>query len=350
MQTSEKLTLKPKHFITSGIVLLFSFAAIAQDVEMSQYFVSQLHTNPAMAGISYGPRVSTSYRNQWSALGDGFNGGFTTYMAGFDMQIAPMRGGIGLLFVGDQIANNLYSTYKISLMYSQQIKINRKMAIKLGLSGTYIHTRIKWNELLWSDMIDPFTGFFNNVNVPNPTGEVPPGRTSVHQGDVGAGALFFTEKLYVGFAVNNMTMRKNSFKGVDEAMVPMRFATHFGGVFPLRHKKEMAYNIWLSPNVLFVNQGKAFQLQATFLTGISFAYFGLGARYDIYNADAVIGHVGFKKGKFRVGYSYDYTISKLINRTGGTHELTFTFNWTGDDNSLNPRAMKGYVPCPDILR
>ncbi len=78
-------------------------------------------------------------------------------------------------------------------------------------------------------------------------------------------------------------------------------------------------------------------------------YFGLGFRNAIRNFDAVIGYVGFKKGKFRVGYSYDYTISRLINRTGGTHELSFTFNWTGDDSSLNPKSNKAYVPCPDIL-
>ncbi|MCS6934589.1 MAG: PorP/SprF family type IX secretion system membrane protein [Chitinophagales bacterium] len=330
--------------------VLFTCKAYAQEVEMSQYFVSQLHTNPAMAGISYGPRITASYRNQWSAMGDGFNGGFTTYMAGFDMYITSIRGGVGLLFTGDQIANNLYATYKASIMYAQQFKINRKMAFRLGISGTYVHARIRWNELLWSDMIDPYTGFFNNVNVPNPTGEIPPGRTVNHQGDVGAGALFFTEKLYVGLAVNNLTMRKNSFTGVDDARVPMRLAAHFGGNILIRHRKDMLYNIWLSPNVIFINQGRALQVQGTFLTGISFAYFGMGARHSIYNMDAVIAHLGFKKGKFRVGYSYDYTVSKLINRTGGTHELTFTFNWSGEDNSLNPKALKGYVPCPDILR
>lgn len=317
---------------------------------MSQYFSAPLHLNPALAGISYGPRVTANYRNQWSSLGDGFNGGYTTYMAGFDMHILPIRGGIGALFTADQVANNLYSTYRATIMYSQQIKINRKMAIKIGISGSYINTRVKWEKLLWSDMIDPYTGFYNNVNIPNATTEPMPQKTSVHQGDVGAGAVFFTEKLYVGFAVNNLLMRKVSFNNEDNGPVPMKFTVHFGANLPVKHRAQGKYNIWLSPNVLFVNQGKAFQVEGTFLTGISFMYFGLGYRNAIYNSDAVIGYLGFKKGKFRVGYSYDYTISKLANKTGGTHELSFTFNWSGgDDNSLNPRAMKGYVPCPDIL-
>jgi type IX secretion system PorP/SprF family membrane protein len=335
-----------------ALIFLMSFLSctlFGQNVEMSQYFSAPLHLNPALAGISYGPRVTLNYRNQWSALGDGFNGGYATYMAGFDMHIDKIKAGVGVLFEGDQIMNNLYANYKASAIYSQQIKFNRKMALKIGIEGTYIHTRIKWNELLWSDMINPYTGFYNNIDVRNPTNEQNPARTSTNAGDMGAGLLFFTEKLYVGFAVNNLLMHKESFSTQNDARVPMRFAAHFGANLSVKHKHENQYNIWVSPNVLFVNQGQAFQAGATFLTGISFVYFGLGYRNAIRNSDAVIGYLGFKKGKFRVGYSYDYTISKLMGKTGGTHELSFTFNWTGEDNSLNSKKNRGYVECPEIL-
>lgn len=339
-----------KYFFLFFALVSSTQTVISQNTEMSQYFAAPLHLNPAMAGVSYGPRVTLNYRNEWSGLGNGFNGGYTTYMAGFDMHIDKIRGGFGALFVGDQIMNNLYGSYRVSLMYSQQIKFNRKMAMRIGVQGTYIHTRIKWNDLLWSDMINPYTGFYNNVNNPNPTTEPNPGKTATNTGEFGAGLLFFTEKLYVGFAANNLLMHKESFSATADAKAAMKFAFNFGAVLPIKHKKEMRYNIWLSPNVLFVNQGMAFQTQATFLAGISFVYFGLGYRNVIFNSDAVIGHLGFKKGKFRIGYSYDYTISKLMNKTGGTHELSFTFNWTGDDNSLNPKKNKGYVPCPDIIK
>lgn len=321
----------------------------AQDVVMSQYFSAPLHLNPALAGVSYGPRATLNYRNQWSGLGDGFNGGFTTYMAGFDMHIAPIRAGIGAFFTGDQIANNTYSSYRATIIYSQQIKLNKKMALKFGIQGTYIHTRLRWDKLLWSDMIDPLSGFFNNVNIPNPTAEAPPEKLSTHKGDMGAGVLFFTEKLYLGFSVNNLLMHRQSFYETDDVLTPMNFNVHFGANLPVRHKKELRYNIWVSPNVLFVNQGKSFQTQGTFLAGVSFMYFGLGYRNAFKNSDAVIGYLGFRKGKFRVGYSYDYTISRLMNRSGGTHELSFTFNWTGEDNSINPKKNKAYVPCPSIL-
>ena len=322
----------------------------AQDVLMSQYFNAPLHLNPALAGVSFGPRVTLNYRNQWSGMGDGFQGGYATYMAGFDMHILPLRGGIGALFTGDQVANGLYSSYRATIMYSQQIKLNRHMALKLGISGTYIYSHLKWADLTWSDMINPYTGFYNNINVPNATSEPIPSKLETHRGDMGAGLLFFTEKLYAGVAVNNLLMRKESFYGSANSSVPIRITAHFGAVLPIKHRHSTRYNIWFSPNVIFENQGQAFHAGGSFLTGISLVYFGLGYRSAIRNSDAVIGYLGIKKGKFRIGYSYDYTISPLMNKTGGTHEISFIFNWTGEDNSLNPKKTNGYIICPDILR
>jgi type IX secretion system PorP/SprF family membrane protein len=338
-----------KYIILPLVLLGSSMLSFSQDATLSQYFSAPLHLNPALAGVSYGPRVTLNYRNQWSSLGSGFNGGFTTYMAGFDMYIEKIRGGIGAMFQGDQIAGGLFGTYQAKIIYSQQIKLNKRLALKVGLEGTYIHTQVKWNQLLWSDMINPITGFYGGINVPNPTAEPAPQKLSTDKGDMSAGMLLFSEKLYLGFVVNNLLRHDQSFFGDQSAVTPMEFLMHFGANWPIKKMRDGRNNIWVSPNVLLVNQGKDFQVEGTFLAGISFIYFGLGYRNVIYNSDAIIGYLGFKKGKFRFGYSYDDSISKLAKTSGGTHELSFTFNWTGEDNSLNPKSHKAYMPCPDIL-
>ena len=83
--------------------------------------------------------------------------------------------------------------------------------------------------------------------------------------------------------------------------------------------------------------------------GVEMIYFGGQFRYALNNAESMILVVGFKKGKWRVGYSYDFPVSQLVNRTGGTHEITFTFNLAGDDNSLENKNNRGYLACPTIL-
>jgi hypothetical protein len=67
-----------KYIVLASILLCMSAQLFSQDVEMSQYFAAPLQLNPALAGISYGPRLTVNYRNQWAGLGDGFNGGYTT--------------------------------------------------------------------------------------------------------------------------------------------------------------------------------------------------------------------------------------------------------------------------------
>lgn len=344
------LPISRRYTFFSILLILPMILVRGQEVELSQFFAAPLHLNPAMAGISYGPRAIVNYRNQWPSLGSGFQGGFATYMASADVQVQPMRGGFGLQFVGDQIAGNLMGSYKISLMYAQQIRFNRKAAMRIGLSGYWVHTRIRWNELQFSDMIDPYTGFYNTSGGLNPSAEASPGVTSSNRGDVAAGILFFGPKWYTGFAAHNLIRHPESLQNRNDAATPFRFVLQAGGDITIKHRMQGKYNISLAPHVVAINQGTYFQAQGALLANISFMYFGVGYRHALKNNDAVIGHLGFRKWKFRLGYSYDYTISSLINRSGGSHEISLTFNLPGlDDNALNPKAMKGYIPCPDIL-
>ncbi|MCW3128456.1 MAG: hypothetical protein JWO03_4114 [Bacteroidetes bacterium] len=344
--------LSKAQFIAFFLILLAASPSIyGQAVEMSQYWSAPLHINPALAGISYGPRVSASYRNQWPGLGDGFNGGFVTYMVGVDGYIPKAHSGIGLLYTGDYIAGGLLSSNKITLSYAFQIKLSKKVGMRIGLEGSFIQQHINWAGLQFYDMIDPYTGFLNPQLQPNPTGEAMPDKLSTYHGDAGAGILFFSDKLYGGFAIRNLLMPNESFYNKGDASAPFRMVGHLGSNFNIKHKANYKYNIFVSPNVLVANQGKDVQVNAGIMAGVSLVYFGGWFRYAFKNPDAFILLVGIKKGKFRFGYSYDITVSRLAGRTGGSHELSLVFNWSGsDDNSLHPKANKNYIECPEILK
>ena len=339
-------------FIAFFLILMgASQSMYGQAVEMSQYWSAPLHVNPALAGISYGPRVSASYRNQWPGLGDGFNGGFVTYMVGVDGYIPKAHSGLGILYTGDYIAGGLLSSNKLTLSYALQIKLSKKVGMRIGLEGSFIQQHINWTGLQFYDMIDPYTGFYNTQLQPNPTQEQAPQKLDSYHGDAGAGILFFSDKVYGGFAIRNIFLPNESFYASSKASAPFRMVAHFGSNFDLRHKRNYKYNIFLSPNVLIANQGKDVQFNAGLMAGVSVIYFGTWFRYAFKNPDAFIMLVGFKKGKFRFGYSYDLTVSRLAGRTGGSHELSLVFNWSGnDDNSLHPKINKNYIECPEILK
>ena len=82
---------------------------------------------------------------------------------------------------------------------------------------------------------------------------------------------------------------------------------------------------------------------------IEMIYTGFWYRATLGNPDAVIGLLGVKIGYVRVAYSYDFTISELRSASGGSHEVSFTFNLGGEDNSLNPKRKYGKLACPSFL-
>jgi type IX secretion system PorP/SprF family membrane protein len=199
-------------------------------------------------------------------------------------------------------------------------------------------------------MINPYTGFYDqNYNL-NPTQEQAPQKLNTYHGDMGAGILFFSDKLYGGFAVRNLLTANESFYVTPKSSTPFRMTAHLGSNFNVKHPRNYRYNIFVSPNVLIANQGKDIQANAGIMAGVSLIYFGSWFRYAFNNPDALIFVAGIRKGKVRFGYSYDVTVSRLSGRTGGSHELTLVFNWSGsDDNSLHPHIDKNYIECPEIL-
>ncbi len=342
---------RDQQFIAFFLILVCSsFIAEGQAVALSQYWSAPLYLNPALAGMSYGPRVSVNYRNQWPELGSGFNGGFTTYMVGVDGYIPKAHSGIGLLYVGDYTAAGLLAKNTITLSYAVQIKLSHKVGMRLGLEGSFIQQHINWGQLQFYDMINPYTGFYDNNGNQNPTNEASPGKLSNYHGDMGAGLLFFSDKIYGGVAVRNLLVSNESFFESGKSSTPYRLTGHFGANIDIKRVRNTRYNIFISPNVLIANQGTDVQFNAGMMAGVSLFYFGTWFRYAFENPDALIFVVGIKKGKVRFGYSYDATISRLTGKTGGSHELSLVFNWSGtDDNSLHPHIDKNYIECPEIL-
>lgn len=95
-----------KATLLNGLFLLIFINIInAQDPHFSQYFMSPLTINPALAGTGYGKfRLMSNYRSQWN-IG---RTPYSTYTVGLDANLFANDKkrknilGVGLLFMGDQ--------------------------------------------------------------------------------------------------------------------------------------------------------------------------------------------------------------------------------------------------------
>lgn len=324
-------------YIIIGLVSLASVSA-AQDPIYTQFYANPLYLNPALTGVEKCPRVVMNYRNQWPGLNQG-NGNFVTYSASYDQNVDGLSGGLGLLLMQDREgANGVFKTTRATLMYSYNLNVNRKLSLRIGLSAAYFQKSIDWSQLTFGDMIDERYGFVYN------TGETEP-KQSVQNVDFGAGFLAYTKYFYGGFAVDHLTEPQEDFLLADETVLPRKFTGHLGFVIPInkRHPEDGA----ISPNIMYQSQGKAFSLTPTanqLFIGL-YGYKGPivgGLWYRGKDAFAVL--IGMKTDHVRFGYSYDITVSKLTNKSGGSHEVSLALIFNCKPKKKQFRALS----CPEF--
>jgi hypothetical protein len=68
------------------------------------------------------------------------------------------------------------------------------------------------------------------------------------------------------------------------------------------------------------------------------------------NADAAILLVGFRQGIYKVGFSYDATVSNLSGVSGGTYEMTMSFSLDQDKNLKKKKKRAVTAECPRFFR
>ncbi|MES2593611.1 MAG: type IX secretion system membrane protein PorP/SprF [Bacteroidota bacterium] len=312
--------------LSTGILFLFciSDGLIAQDAEFTQFYANPLYLNPALAGTTRCPRVNLNYRNQWP----GISGTYVTYSASYDQHIDVIGGGLGLLVINDKAGQGTLTTTNVSGMYSYLLNVTREFSLKFGAQATYFQKSIDWSKLTFGDMIDARRGFVYN------TQEVPvlSKRSNV---DFSAGVLGYSKRYFFGFAAHHLTQPDEGLLGPSK--LPMKITGHAGATLPIGDKGNQTF---ISPNVLYQKQQNFQQLNLGLYVNKGSIVAGLWYR----NQDAFIAVVGFQQHFFKVGYSYDVTVSKLTNATAGSHEISFSLQF-----ECKPKKKKfRLVSCPSF--
>lgn len=317
--------------ITSCLLLFISVFVtenvIAQDAQFTQFYANPLYLNPAFAGTARCPRFCLNYRNEWPGL----NKTYITTSASYDQRIDALSGGIGLLVVQDRAGNGTLVTTDASLMYAYHLKVTREFSINFGLQGTYHQKTLDWTKLTFGDMIDRRRGFVYNSNE-NPT-QFP--NQTVRNVDVSAGILGYSKRYFFGVAVNHINQPQEGFISQNSPL-PMKITVHAGANIPLSKGGET----YISPNILYQYQGQFQQLNI----GMYFVKGAIVAGLWYRNQDAMIALIGFQTAHFKMGYSYDVTISKLSSVSAGSHEISAQFQL-----ACKPRHRKfRTISCPSF--
>ena len=290
-------------------VALISTMAFSQDPEFTQFYANPLYLNPAFAGSAQCPRLILNYRNQWP----GIENAFQTYSGSYDQYVKKLSGGLALQMVRDGSGQGTFQTTSASVSYAYYTNINKHVSLSVGFKAGFLQKSINWEALTYGDMIDKNKGFIYESSEQAGINS----RSSV---DFSAGVMAFSKKAFIGFATNHLAQPQIGLTDQD-ARLMRRYTGHVGFTIPIGG--DNISNLSLSPNVLFTAQDKFKQLNLGLYAKKGLLTAGFWYRSD----DAMIILVGVETSRYKIGYSYDVTISQLADGSAGAHEVSFTFQF-----------------------
>ncbi|MFO7655922.1 MAG: type IX secretion system membrane protein PorP/SprF [Bacteroidales bacterium] len=324
------------------LFILFVGKVYSQDPQFSQYYSNYLYLAPSFTGLTENNRLSMNYRNQWPDIPNGF----VTYAVSFDKYFEKFRSGLGLFVMQDEAGSGKLRLTNIGLSYSFDFKITNNWHIRPGMGFLYTERGINFNNLLWSDQISA-TGNSPATSELNPM-------DNIGDIDFSASVLGYSDIFWVGLTVDHLLQPNQSFYFYEDdeenpGLVPLKFS-FYGGTKILKNESllrpiptsfQIAYLFKAQKQFRQLDIGVYWHRSPIVL---GFWYRGIPLYKEVFNRDAFTILAGYKLKHLSIGYSYDFTMSKLITRTGGSHEVSLSYYFKTKKFKRKPKML----PCPDF--
>lgn len=292
--------------------LMIGFCSYAQQsTQYSQYMFNGLYINPAYAGYREALNMSAYYRSQWT----GIPGGPQTMAFAIDGVTNDNRMGLGLNVIHDKLGNernlSLYANYAYRLQVSNDVSQN----LAFGLGIGFLNSGFNNSNVITGDQESIYV---QNTFLP----------------DVRFGIYYTDLTFFAGVGADNLlsTMVFNNRNSADGLPPVMQYFFNVGGIIPL------SYDILFKPSTLVkgAERGDGRALTIDLNTAFIFSeQFTIGASYrsalrsssssarSLPKPNSIIGLIEVAAtSNFHLGYSFDYSLSKIQNHTGGAHEIS----------------------------
>jgi len=326
------------------IIILFtgSHLAFAQDAQFSQYYQAPLYLNPGFTGITAQQRLVVNHRIQWPSLPQAFS----TYAASYDMFINELRSGVGLLFTSDKMGSAGWKTTTASLLYSYKVKLTDNLVFSPGLIFGYGTNGIDRTRLRLADGLQ-----YDGMSLDPDVARI----SQQSYFDFGSGFLLYSKAFWLGAAFNHMNRPNLSVLG-ETSRLGVKTAIHGGVRLDLSNGMgNGSRSSYLTPSFIYRMQGAMFSQLDLGINyhvdpiSVGIWYRGLPLAKTAVNTvqqDALILFLGLYFKKLSVGYSYDFTISKLQTASGGAHEVSVIYEFSSKPARRNTKKKYKLIPCP----
>lgn len=319
--------------------VMMLMTAKAQDQQFTQFYAVPTYMNPAFAGASVQSRASMQYRNQWAAI----PGAFQAANFSYDQFLPSLKSGVGILCSYAKAGSGGLRSNTVSVQYAYETKIRRNWFFRPSMQFGYVTQNIDFSKLTFYDQMIRDGG-----------------PTSLEQGifqptsyfDFGTGVLTYGPKFWLGASVFHLNSPNATLYPDRVAPMPRKLSVHSGMRIRIKGNSltRLDHHIVIAAN--FQSQEKFDQLDFGFYYEISPMVIGIWYRglpmksnnYGYFNHDAVAFLLGVQAANYKIGYSYDITVSTLgIGNSAGSHELTLSYQWANKHNQKS--AKKRIIPC-----
>lgn len=292
-------------------VLGLCFTASAQDPVFTNAHQSLIALNPSFAGSNGLVRYQSNTRNQWY----NYTGSYLTLYNSVDAFIKPLNGGIALAYTRDNQARGTLVTDRIDLSYAQHLNFfDKKLKIIPSVQVSYFRKTIDNSKLNFGDQIDSRRSFVwdDGFGV---------GKQFKQNMDFSAGLVVNYKHLYVGSTLFHFTQPDEGLRGPSK--------------LPYRLSSFASYNFVFGENIL-LNAMVRVESQRSFGN----AYLNLNALFvkhlilstGITSNGYMNAFAGFRHHYFSLCAGYEFGLGKTLPNTGGSYELTASFNLRNKDN------------------
>ena len=302
------------------------------DPIFSQFYANPMYLNPAFAGSVRCTRMILNYRNQpYPAFGT-----FSTYSFSLDKHYESLSGGLGINIMHDSQAD-LLSRTQAGLAYAYHGRISQEWFVNFGVNASYINYRLHWDNLEFPDQFNYQTGTIQ------PSGELSPDNLNSHLADFSAGILLYNESFFAGFSASHLSQPNIDFFAEDKLPLKVSFQMgyeFFPGQSQQRHRT--AEGISVTPSLIFESQAGLHRFNYGMYVNTMPVIAGVWLRQNVKHPNSLIFLLGIKQAKYRIGYSYDYSLSGYSGYGGGAHEISVLRNFNCSDRNMKYRILN----CP----
>jgi len=321
-------------FITLAVFI--PFLGLSQDPQITQNYALPLNMNPAFAGISNNVNVNIMHRNQWPNLTSNYQ--FSAMSV--DIGLEKYKSGLGLLITSDSQFSALTSN-SLALQYAYHLALSENYSLSMGMQGGYVIRSLSPENLVFGDQLGGYLGT-GGINA-NSTDIIPftPNFTNPSYVDLSIGTMLYSKKHWIGIGAHHLNQPNQSLVNNSISPLDMKLSLHVGTKIELGNsgyegndpENALNYEKSISPIIHFKKQGIFNQLDVgTYLTlaplviGVWYRNIpiGLPTVEKLDTRESMTGLIGFRKDKFAIGYSYDFTLSNLAP-SGGAHEITLSY-------------------------